>query len=280
MKSHRQILLLLLWCLFAGAAPAYANNAPQPDGMFSLILIFPVAILGFRLAGAKLTDKQRKRRVMTGLALALCTLLCMAGTEIALIPLLLIIGYGVMRGIQAMKGGQGKRSAALGVAIIVFTLFGVANYITSTNYLPEGSMTAAGGHATLQDINEAELKFKSTVLSGAAASGSGEFGTLEQLHAAGLLTDVDWEHLHGPHYRYFLVLTGNPAEDAKHYFVYATPVRYGRPIPTLSLLRALLPRAPYAQRTLASDETGVIRAADLGGSRPVTRAEAEKWQQF
>jgi hypothetical protein len=46
------------------------------------------------------------------------------------------------------------------------------------------------------------------------------------------------------------------------------------------LLRALLPRAPYAERTLASDETGVIRAADLGGSRPVTRAEAEKWPQF
>ena len=280
MKSHRQILLLLLWCLFAGAAPAYANNAPQPDGMFSLILIFPVAILGFRLAGAQLTEKQRKRRVMTGLGMALCTLLCMAGTEIALIPLLLIIGYGVMRGAQAMKGGQGRRSAALGVVVILFTLFGVANYITSTNYLPEGPMTTARGHATLQDINEAELKFKSNVLTGAATSGSGEFGTLEHLHGAGLLTDADWEHLHGPDYRYVLVLTGNPGEGANHYFVYAAPVHYGRPLPTLSLLRALLPRAPYAQRTLASDETGVIKAADLGGSRPVTRAEAEKWPQF
>ena len=58
MKSYRQILLLLLWCLFAGAVPAYANNAPQPDGLLTLILIFPVAILGFRLAGAKPSDKR------------------------------------------------------------------------------------------------------------------------------------------------------------------------------------------------------------------------------
>jgi hypothetical protein len=57
-------------------------------------------------------------------------------------------------------------------------------------------------------------------------------------------------------------------------------VHYGRPSPTLSLLRALRPGAPYAQRTLASDETGVIKVADLGGSRAVTRAEAEKWPQF
>jgi hypothetical protein len=210
MKSYRQILLLLLWCLFAGALPAYANNPPQPDGLFTLILIFPVAIVGFRLAGAKPSDKQRKRRVMTGLGLALCTLLCMAGTEIALIPLLLIIAYGVLRGTQAMKGGQGKRSIALGSAVILFTLFGVANYLTSTSYLPEGPLAGARAYASLRDIHDAELKFQSNASPGASKNGLGGYGTLEQLHQAGLLSDFTWAQMQGPFYRYVLVLSGNP----------------------------------------------------------------------
>ena len=116
MKSRYQGLLWLLWFLLAGAIPAYANNPPQPDGILTLILIFPVAILGYRLAGAQVTQPQRKWRVLTGLLLTLCTLLTMGGTEIAMIPLLVILGYGVRRGVQAIARGTVTRRFPMSVS--------------------------------------------------------------------------------------------------------------------------------------------------------------------
>lgn len=260
--------------------PAYANNPPQPDGMLTLILIFPVAILGYRLAGAQATAKQRKWRLAAGLLLALSVLLTMAGTALALIPILIILGYGIRRGVQAMAGGQGKKRVVWGSIIIVFTLFAVANYFASLNYRLQGPSLENGALVNLRMINTAELEFQSNTKLDVNKNGVGEYGSLEQLHQAGLLDDVIWRHLQGPVYRYVVVLSGDPARDEHQYFVYATPAHYERPPITFSLLRALLPYVPYARRTLASDETNVIRAADLGGSRAVTRAEAEKWQQF
>jgi len=280
-KSCRQIFLLLLWCFFAGAVPAYANNPPQPDGMLTLILIYPVAILGFRLAGAKPSEKQRKWRVATGLLLALCTLLTLGGTELALIPLLIILGYGIRRGVQVMVRGQGKKRMAWGCIIIMFTLFAIANYFASLNYHLQGPSVERIALVNLRVINDAEQKFQSNGASGANNNGTGEYGSLEQLHKAGLLDDLLWERLQGPFYRYVVVLTGDGARNEKQYFVYAAPAHYGDPPMTvLSLVRAFLPSLPYARRTFACDETGVIRAADLGGSREVTSAEAEKWPQF
>lgn len=277
MKSRHQILLWLLWLLFAGAVPAYANNPPQPDGLYTLILIFPVAILGYRLAGARATEKERKWRVRTGLLLALCTLLTFGGTMLALIPLLIIFGYGVRRGIQAMARGQGKKRVACGCGIILFTLFAVANYLVSLNNPLEGPSVENGALVNLRVINVAEQEFQSNATLDANKNGLGEYGSLEQLHKAGLLGDMTWTQMQRPIYRYSVVLTGDATRDEKQYFVYAVPVHYGHTRVEFSLIKALRPYIPYARRTFASDETGVVRAADLGGSRDVTRAEAEKW---
>ena len=218
--------------------------------------------------------------MLTGLVLALCTLLTVGGTGIALIPLLVILAYGGLRGIQAMARGQGKRRVVLGSLIILFTLFGVANYLVSTNDGFEGPSAEHSAYVNLRVINDAEQKFQSNAALDANQNGLGEYGSLEQLHQAGLLADVTWAQMQGPVYRYVLVLSGDPAQDEKQYFVYATPVHYGRPRRTLSLLRTLWPSPPYARRTFACDETGVIRLADLGGSRAVTRAQAQGWPQF
>ena len=43
-------------------------------------------------------------------------------------------------------------------------------------------------------------------------------------------------------------------------------------------LRSHAKRDEAGQRSFAIDETGVIRAADLGTTRPVTRDEVEKWK--
>ncbi len=258
MKSFRRVLPLLLWCLFAGAIPAYANNAPQPDGLLTIVLIFPVAILGYRLAGAPVTAKQRKWRVATGLLLALCTLLTVGGTELAMIPILIILVYGIGRGVQALAAGHGKKRVVWGSAIILFTLFAVANYFASLNYRLEGPSLESAALTNLRIINTAELELQTNATLDVNKNGLGEYGTLEQLHRAGLLDDSLWKHLQGPVYRYVVVLTGDPAQDEHHYFVYAAPVHYGHSHAALSLLRALLPSVPYARRTLASDETGVV----------------------
>lgn len=280
MKSRRQVFLLLLWCLLAGAVPVYANNPPQPDGMLTLVLIFPLVILGFRLAGAKLSEKERKWRVLRGLLLALCTLLTLGGTGIALIPLLVLLGYGVVRGIQVMARGQGTIHKALGAVVILFTLFAVANYVMSLNYPPEGPSVEHAAYVNLRVINDAEQRFRSDAVIDVNKNGLGEYGSLEDLHKAGLLDEAFWARLQRPIYRYVVVLSGDPARDEKQYFIYATPVHYGRPPQGLSLLRALQTYVPYARRTFACDQTGVVRAADLGGSRAVTGEEAAKWPEF
>jgi len=280
MRLSRQTVFLLFWCLFAGAIPAYANNPPLPDGMLSLILIFPVAILGFRMAGARPSEKQYKWRLLTGLVLGLCVLLSAAGTGIALIPLLVILAYGVRRGIQAMHRGQGKKRLVLGSLVILFTLFGIANYLASLNYGLTGPSLEGNAVSTLRVINVVEQEFQSNGTLDVNKNNLGEFGTLEQLHRAGLLDDMQWQRMQRPFYRYVVVLSGDPALDEKHYFVYATPVNYGSQHFTLSIIRSFLPSAAYARRTFASDESGVIRAQDRGNSRPVTRAEAEKWPQL
>ena len=280
MKSRRQVFLLLLWCLIASALPAYANNPPQPDGVLTLVLIFPVVILGFRLGGAKLSEKERKWRVLRGLLLALCTLLTVGGTGLALIPLLVLLGYGVARGIQVMARGQGTRRMVLGAVVILFTLFAVANYGVSLNYPPEGPSVEHAAYVNLRVINDAEQRFQSDAVIDVNKNGLGEYGSLEDLHKVGLLDEAFWARLQRPIYRYAVVLSGDPAGDEKQYFVYATPVHYGHPSRGLSLLRVVRPYVPYARRTFACDQTGVVRAADLGGSRVVTRQEAAKWPEF
>ena len=77
------------------------------------------------------------------------------------------------------------------------------------------------------------------------------------------------------------VLSADPAHAEKEYFVCATPEHYGfwgyPVLPGSSLWAGARSAKLLACRTFASDETGVLRAADLGTSRAVTREEAKKW---
>lgn len=140
---------------------------------------------------------------------------------------------------------------------------------------------AVGGVRT---IVTAETTFKSDATLHRNKNGVGEYGTLDQLVQAGLIAR-DYLSLEGhANYRFVVVLSGDPARDEKEFFVYATPVKYSsgewwvwKVLPGGSWVAALHPPPRLARRTFASDESGVIRQADLGASRPVTRQEAQKW---
>jgi hypothetical protein len=277
MKKAAGKALWVLWLVLAGALPAYANNPPAPDGMLSILLIFPVAMLAYRFAGAKPTEKEQGRRFLSGLGLGVCFFLTLGGTEIAIIPLLILLYYGVRRGVLACVRGQGWKRFAIGATAVLFTFFAVANYLASLAYYPGAMMAEATGVGRLRNLATALETFKSARTLDLNKNGVGEYGSFEQLKKAGLL-DPGWE-LRGTNnaYQYALILSGDPTRDEKEFFVYATPTNYGEVHWTLSLIGAMRPQRRYAKRTFASDETGVIRASDLGGSRAVTREEAQKW---
>jgi hypothetical protein len=60
-----QRICLLLILIVTCALPASANNPPQPDGVFSILLIFPVILIGMRLADARPDPKSKRRPVLT-----------------------------------------------------------------------------------------------------------------------------------------------------------------------------------------------------------------------
>ena len=129
MRKKMEIAGWLSWLFAAGALPAYANNRAAPDGMLSILLIFPVAILAYRFAGAKITEKEQKGRFLSGIGLGVCFFLTLGGPYIALIPLLILLYYGLRRGALACVRGQGWKRFVLGPTVIVFTILAVANYL-------------------------------------------------------------------------------------------------------------------------------------------------------
>ncbi|MBZ5565291.1 MAG: hypothetical protein LAP13_23080 [Acidobacteriia bacterium] len=278
MKRNALVASLLAWFLLSDPPAAYANNPPAPDGMLSIILLFPVVIVGFIFAGARLNDKEKKWLPVRMIVLGISALLTAAGTALAIIPLLILLWYGVRRGAQAMARGQGLKRFAIGCGVILFTLFAVANYLASTNNWPSESQYAAPGAEGVRNIVAAEMGFRSEGKLDANKNGVPEYGSLQQLYQAGLIEAGSLSATGRSDYRFTVVLTGDPARDEKEFFVYATPVHYGSSRRTLSLLDAFRPHS--ARTTFAADESGVIRRADLGGSRDVTRQETLNWEKL
>ncbi len=278
MKRNVLVASMLAWFLLSDPPAAYANNPPAPDGMLSIILLCPVVIVGFIFAGAKLTDKEKKWTPVRTVVLGISALLTAAGTALAIIPLLILLVYGLRRGGQAMARGQGLKRFAIGLGKILFTLFALANYVASTNNWPSESQYAAPGAEGVRNIVAAEMGFRTEGKLDANKNGVPEYGSLQQLSQVGLIEAGSLSAAGRRGYRFTVVLTGDPARDEKEFFVYATPVHYGSSGRTLSLLDAYRPHR--ARTTFAADESGVVRRADLGGSRAVTRQETLNWAKL
>jgi len=281
MRKNCRSALWLCWLVLAGALPAYANNAPAPDGMLSIVLIFPVVILGFRFAGAELNEKETRWRILRGVFLAICALATAIGTGIAAVALLVLLGYGLLRGVQIMWRGQGRRRFALGPLVIVFTLVACANYLASLGTWSSVERSEASAVSAVRNIITAEITYVADKRLDANQNGISEYGTLEQLREAGLIPDF-YLAPEGPGgYRLSVVLRRELTGDEKEFFAYAAPGHYGRPARVgISLLKAFLLHRYYGVRTFAADESGEIRGADLGGARAVTREEAQKWAKL
>ncbi|MGD0509674.1 MAG: hypothetical protein ABSA27_17900 [Terriglobales bacterium] len=280
---------LIFWMLTLGCVPAWANNAPQPDGLFSIILIFPVAIIGFRLAGAAYTAGERKRRVLLGLVLALAVIVAMAGSGIAMIPLIMVLVYGCMRGVQIIVRGHGPKRVFIGVAVCLWTLFAVSDYVVSLEVWSPVRVHETTAVEDLRALASAEATY-------ARSNDAKRYATIEQLRDARTPLQFGGQEIKDGSRIYDLYLNGSVRAGYRYsstvdasggkFLITAVPAEYEKePAPLrvpgsswLYSLRSHAKRDEAGQRSFAIDETGVIRAADLGTTRPVTRDEVEKWK--
>jgi hypothetical protein len=279
MKRPRHLDLLIL--ILLAAVPAYANNPPAPDGLLSLILIFVVAFLALRFSEVSRPLQPRWKVVGRGFLLFVAFFFTLGGTEIALIPLTIILGYGVYCGLQIMHDGKGGKRFVLGGLVIVVTILAIGDYMLSLNvWDSRAAEMMVPSH--LRRLATAEAEFQRTRKQDVNTNGIGEFGTVEQLLAAGLI-DPRFTSTATP-YRYHVVLRGDPAQDEKGFFAYAVPAEYytgaegWRVMPGASYFALKEGRKRYARRSFAVDASGVIRETDLGATRnSVTPEEAVRW---
>jgi len=264
-------------------APAYANNPPQPDGLFSILLIFPAAILGRGLAGVVPVPRSLARRISTALILPVCVFLCMAGTGLALVPLIIIAVYGIRRGSQILRHGQGRKRILIGTAVIGLVLFSVTDYFASLLSYDPRAVLESIAVSRLRSLATAEQQFKTSQI--AAGSSSPTYATMAELEDAQLFGwNLSPNTAQGGYV--FGELVDKPHEQ---FFFYAVPAFPREPeskwyhlIPGGSLLRAMLgkQRPPETgERDFAVDESGIIRYTLHRSSPPlVTREEASRWQ--
>lgn len=276
MTSCQKLCLLLVF-IATCVLPASANNPPQPDGVFSVLLIFPVVLIGMRFA---LPDpRTTKRRLLIGLVLAFCFIVTLAGTEIGALGLLGILVYGIMRGIQIMQRGQGWKSRVVGTMVILWVVFAVGDYYASI-------VSAHPSIALDEDLAVQRLRILSTAETNFARVGSASepvYGTVADLAEARLIDNSFTGRQVQMGYRF-----GEIVEAPKRQFLfYAIPVQIQPSkarllwfLPGASLLSALRGHEEEqftGVRSFAIDETGVIRYATRTVQGPVTREEFTRW---
>ncbi|HYW67412.1 MAG TPA: hypothetical protein VFB10_11960 [Candidatus Dormibacteraeota bacterium] len=281
-QKIRLLLILIATC----ALPAAANNPPQPDGIFSVLLIFPVVLIGMRLADARPEPKAKRRPLLTGLLLTLAFLFTLAGTEIGGLGLLVILIYGIYRGAQILQRGKSRKAWAIGAVVILWVLFAGADYFVSLSSAPLSSvaMNEAGVVTRLRVFSSAETSFANQHSGNAEAQPV--YAPVAKLQQEGLLDSGFEADINRHGYRLGEIME----PSGRHFIFYAVPVQAQRPeprwrrmLPGSSLFPGLFRKKESGGtgvRSFAVDETGIIRWSVRSAPTPVTRIEAENWEKL
>ena len=270
-------LFVLLLVVLGFAIPACANNPPQPDGLFSVLLIFPIVILGCRIAGLALKPKRLTTRIISWIAVAVCSLFFLAaGTIFGAFAALVIVIYAVVRAVQIIQKGQSPKRFLIGAIVIAFSLFAFVDYWLSITFAYPSPEAAAESVAIsgLRSLSAAETEF---------AKLNRRAGTLKDLQNAKLIDGSfsDGGVRKGYRYREFV----NPEKN--EYVFYAVPVpelRHGgspaEALPGFSLIRFIF-RIPQREgtgsRSFSVDQSGVIRGSMRPATEPLSHDTASQW---
>jgi hypothetical protein len=276
------LLVFIVTCVL----PASANNPPQPDGVFSVLLIFPVILIGMRLADARPDPKSKRRPVLTGLLLALAFIITLAGDEIGGLGLLMILVYGLVRGGQIMQRGKGRKAWVVGTIVILWVLFAGVDYIASV--VSSGPSSTAVNESLavsrLRKLSTAEATFAKEHSSSSEAEPT--YATIAELQKEGLIDYILESGQVRNGYRY-----GEILELSKRQILfYALPTQ-AQPsqhqwrwiFPGASLFPGFLKKKESdgtGIRSFAVDETGIIRWSVRPAGTPVTREEFMRWEKL
>jgi hypothetical protein len=276
------VFLLILSC----ALPASANNPPQPDGIFSILLIFPVILIGMRLAGVRADPKSKMRLVVTGLLLAVAFIITLAGDEVGAFGLLAILVYGLIRGGQIMRRAKGRKAWAVGAIVVLWVLFASADYFASVmSYAPSDiAVKESLAVSRLRKLSTAESAFAKEHSSSSPAQSS--YATSAELHKEGRIdyTLESGQVWNGYQYGEILEPT------RRHILFYALPTQtqpskrqWRWMIPGASLFSGFLGKRQSdgtGIRSFGVDETGIIRWYVRPTETPVTREEFMRWEEL
>lgn len=278
----RKNILWVLSLIAAGALPAYANNPPQPDGLFSVLLVFPMALIGLRIARVQIPRTKRVWAVLKVALLVLSAILTAGGDEIGLVGLLVILGYGCVRGVQIIRKGTGWKRILVGTLVLLWVLFAVSDYYASLIYYPTPAYSEAAAVTALRTLVQAEDTFiRNSEISGRATNGA---ASLEELYQAHLIDNSFLSGQDRKGYRYGEILSPNE----RKFTFYALPVQYPtralpHMIPGESLVSMFRPREilrTTAIRAFAVDETGVFRSTVRKDSSAVSEKEVKSWSEL
>ena len=275
----------LLIVLLTFATPAYANNPPQPDGLFSVLLVFPIAMIALRLAQVPREKRSVTSRIVRGIIVAGLILFLMVGTELGALATLCVLVYAAIRASQMMRDGRGTKRVALGSALILFALLACADYIFSImGNVRSSASYEASAVGKLRALTSAEQDFAKSGHTDSNAPAA--FADLKELEKTGSISPEFSGGRTVKGYQYFDFLSA----DKKHFVIYAIPATGLRPasgvshfIPGSSLLYALFNTKERQNgtgfRSFECDETGVIRFAIRPNSAiPPARDEYTTWQ--
>jgi hypothetical protein len=260
---------------------------PDPGGLFSILLLFPIIFFSSRMAEASPIENTRARRTRTGIVLGVCVLLMAIFPLLGPIAFLVVLFYGLFCGIQIMRRGNGGKRCLLGGFVAAFTFFAIADYWASFgwggHHIASNEASAVG---TLRRLSSAEEQFSDPTRSGSVKDV--RYGTIEDLHKNQLIADDLGESK--PFRGYVFRAIIDP--ERKHFFFYAFPLHL-TPSESVPEWTHILPGCALyyntwrrdethgtGVRTFAVDETGNIRYTILPIAGPVTREEIARWERL
>ncbi len=281
MTSCQKICLLVV-LIATCVLRASANNPPQPDGVFSVLLIFTAVLIGMRLAALLPDPKTTKKRCLIGLVLGFCFISTLAGTEVGLIGLLAILVYGIVQGIQIMRRGQGWKSRLIGTIVLLWVVFAVGNYYASI----------VSAHPSV-GLDEALAVQRLRILSTAEGNSANGDSTSEPVY--GTVADLVERRLVESSLKSGQIKMGYRLGESveapkRQYLFYGIPIQIQSSgpcwlwlLPGASLLSALRGHEEErftGVRSFGVDETRVIRYATRTGEGPDIREEFMRWEKL
>ena len=164
--------------LVAVALPAWANNPPRPDGVLYLLLVFPVALVARHLAGVEAPERRLSSRIGRAVFFTLVVLLSAAGTELGLVAMLVVVGYGLTRALEILARGEGAKRLVLSSLVAVSTLAAGAGYLWVLGAGSAEMFAQARQKRTVADVRNIGVAATGWLLDQAPPAASATAGTV------------------------------------------------------------------------------------------------------